>query len=295
MPGIEVFGYTPERLWQRLSWVGMVRLAAAVGISTAIGYYAARLVGFPLYPGWQGAFAQQPLDVAMWGLAGVVASLFVGLIVALIVAPPVDMRMPAVVAATALVGFSIRGGTMGSVMQAAGGREVFWLLAGELAVLTVLVVLIVAIWRGLRGHAGEIAGAIGSVGLGSGGIQLLATAGMLWVLGQNYQKPQALMSILFAAGIGTWVAHFVTGHIWRRAWVVPMIVGIAGYVINAVWASGVEVATIPAATRGFAMALPLDYAAVGALGVVLGTLVAHAEVEDMPHGPREEPKLAGQE
>ena len=250
---------------------------------------------FPLYPGWQGAFAQQPLHLAGLGLLGAVVSLLLGLIVSLIIAPPVDMRMPAVVAATALLGFSIRGGTMGSVMQAAGGNEVFWLQAVELAVWAVLVVLIAVSWRALRGSANEAPGAIGTVGLGSGAVQFLATAAVLWVLGQSYQKSQALLSVLFAAGIGTWVAHFATGHIWRRAWLVPMLVGIAGYMINGVWATGVDVANIPAATRGFAMALPLDYAAVGALGVVLGTLVAHAEMEDLPPSSSNHAKVASQE
>lgn len=287
--------YTTQRLWQRLGWLGIIRLLIAMGACTAVGLVIARFVGFPLYPGWQGTFAQQPLDIAAMGFAGAVASLLLGLVVALIVAPPVDMRMPAVVAATTLLGFSIRGGTMGSVMQAAGGREVFWLLALELVVLGVLVMLVAAIWRGLRGTANQAPGATGTIGLGSGGVQLLVTAAMLWMLGQNYQKPQALLSVLFAAGIGTWVAHFATGHIWRWAWVVPMIAGIIGYVVNAIWATGVDVAAIPAATRGFAMALPLDYAAVGALGVVLGTLVAHAETEDMPRGPSEEPRATNQE
>ncbi|GEM_PF-4488290 len=287
--------YTAQRLWQRMGWFGILRLFTAMGICTAAGFIIARVVGFPLYPGWQGVFVQQPVHIAAMGLAGAVVSLLLGLIVSLIIAPPVDMRMPAVVAATALLGFSIRGGTMGSVMQAAGGREIFWLLAVELAVLTLLVMLIAVTWRALRGSANEAPGAIGTVGLGSGGVQFLATAAMLWVLGQNYQKPQALLSVLFAAGIGTWVAHFATGHIWRWAWVVPMIVGIAGYVINAVWATGVDVATIPAAMRGFSAALPLDYAAMGALGVVLGTLVAHAEMEDMPGSSSNEPKVASQE
>ena len=282
--------YTSQRLWQRLGWLGTIRLLIAMGACTAVGLVIARLAGFPLYPGWQGTFTQQPMGIAVMGFAGAVGSLLLGLIVALIIAPPVDMRMPSVVAATTLLGFSIRGGTMGSVMQAAGGREVFWLLALELAVLTVLVMLIAAIWRGLRGAANAAPGASGKAGLTSGAAQLLVTAGMLWVLGQNYQKPQALLSILFAAGIGTWMAHFATGHIWRWAWVVPMIVGILGYVVNAIWATGVDVATIPGATRGFAMALPLDYAAVGALGVVLGTLIAHAEMEDMPQKSADQPK-----
>jgi hypothetical protein len=295
VPIASTFGYTSERLWPRMGWVGLVRLAAAVSLCTVVGFLAARLVGFPLYPGWQGVFVQQPLSTAGLGLIAAAVSLLLGLAVALAIAPPVDLRMPAVVAATTLLGFSIRGGTMASVMQAAGEREVFWLLAAELAVLMVLVMLTVAIWRGVRGAQSGKPGVGGSVGLSSGAVQFVATAAMLWILGRNYPKPQAICSILFAAGIGTWVAHLATGHIWRWAWIVPMVVGILGYVVCAIWATGVEIANVQEVIRGFAIALPLDYAAVGALGVVLGTVIARGEENEMPEAAGKGPKVAGQE
>ena len=67
----------------------------------------------------------------------------------------------------------------------------------------------------------SMAGAVGSVGLNSAVVQLLATAALMWILGRNYQKPQAIGSVLVAAGGGVWVAHLVTGHIWRALPVMP--------------------------------------------------------------------------
>lgn len=282
VPVANALGYTSERLWHRMGWFGTVRLLLAIGVCMAAGFMAARLVGFPLYPGWQGVFAQQPVDLAGRGLVMAGLSLAAGLILAMLIAPPADLRMPAVVGATALAGFSIRGGTMGSVMQAAGGREVFWLLCGELAVLSLLLMLVMIVWRMLRSSEDRAPGAAGTVGIGSGVVQLVATAAMVWVLGRSYEKMQALMAVLMAAGVGVWVAHLVTGHVWRWAWCVPLVVGMAGYAANGVWATGVETANIPYATKGFAMPLPLDYAAVGMLGVVLGALATRGEKDEEP-------------
>jgi hypothetical protein len=158
--------------------------------------------------------------------------------------------------------------------------------------LALLLIMAVVIWRAVRRMGGADsppAGVGGSAGLGSAAVQFLVTMAMLWVLGRNYQKPQALMAVVLAGGIGVWAAHLATGHIWRWAWMVPIVAGIVGYAINGIYATGVETATIPYKTLGFAIALPLDYVAVGALGVVLGTVVADGETEE------EEASRAGNE
>ena len=251
-----------------------ILIASSAAVSLILGNLAACLSGFPFYPGWQGALVQQPWITR---IAAVLAILLSAVVCGRVAGALVGWggRMISVSLGLLAAGaFSIRGGTMASVLQAAGGREVFWELAAELAVLGLVA------WA-LFSMAGRVTGLAegGKTRPGVSGntlVQLLVTAGVLWVLGRSYDKMQAMGAVFFASMVG---AIFGSDR-WKGAWCIPLVVGMVGYIGNALSGSGLETADLRGWAGPLAMPLPLDYLAMGPLGAALGMLVFHLDAEE---------------
>lgn len=171
-----------------------------------------------------------------------------------------------------LAGFSLRGGTMAGVIQAIGGRETFWLLAVELAVFGLISAGAFA-WAGRMARDDKAVNPSG--GAYAGMIQVLAAAVVIWLLGKSYQKGQAVGCVFIAGMAASWVSYIVTGSTWRYGWSVPLIVGVFGYVACALWGSTSPV--VMGNVDAFAIASPLDYAAFGPVGVILGEILHKEE------------------
>ena len=244
-----------------------------------VGYVGAAMVGFPYYRCFQGALVQQPLAGAGGGLVGMVGVVLVGVQIAKSLTERIHLRMGFCIGMVSLLGFSLRGGTVGSVMEAAGGSEIFWALAGELLGLTILTAGVYAVYY--RGH--KPAGQDDATKLAMGVLaQAVTVAVVMLILGKSDQKLQATMAVLAASTCGSLAGLAVAGRVWRYGWCVPMAVGVAGYLVNAMTATGVDTADLKGGAVGLAMALPLDYVAMGPVGTLLGEIIARHQGEPAP-------------
>lgn len=250
-------------------------ITASAVAALALGHVAARASGFPLYPGWQGVLIQQHWLTRVAAVAAMVVAVAVSARVAGVLTGWAEGRLAAALSLLSLAAYSARGGTMGSVMQAADGREVFWFLAGELAVMSLVAWGAFRAGRWLTG-LDEPACEAPSRGviMRSIAVQALGTVALILVLGQSYDKPQAMMTVLLACMAGAALSKSLTGYVWRSSWCVPLLAGVAGYIVNAVTSSGVEIANIQSMAAGMAMPLPLDYVALGPIGAILGEMLA---------------------
>lgn len=258
-----------------LGVMGWLVLGVVAAACAGAGNLAAKVSGFPYYPGWQGVFVQQPTAIIGWGAAALLLVLVLGVRIGVSVARPLDARIGAALGAMVLVGYSLRGGTMGSVMQAADGREVFGRLAIELGALSLLVISVFVLRGFLGGRRYE------QVDDGSGpatwlaaGVQLAVYTALVVLLGQSNLKAQAMMTVFGAGVLATMAAETLTGRIWRFGWVIPLVVGVAGYCLVAELGRGVEIAVVQGWLAGFSSPLPLDYAALGPAGIMLGKLLS---------------------
>lgn len=254
------------------AWVLVISSAV---VALILGYLGAHLSGFPLYPGWQGAMAQQYWMTRVAGLLAIIIAVAVSTRVAATLTGWGGSRLPVALGLVALAGFSVRGGTMGSVMQASGGREIFWFLTADLVVLSLVAWGCFSQRKALTG-VDDAAGRPIEAGvlLQAIVIQVVVTTGLIWLLGKSYEKPQAMMTVLLASMLGVVAASTVTGQIWKGGWMVPLLIGVAGYLANAVTATGVDTGNIQGMAAGMAMPLPLDYVAMGPIGFCLGELLS---------------------
>lgn len=266
------------------AWSGWLLIAVIAAGCAAIGYFAAGLVRFPRDTDFQGVLAQQPLPLAGWTVLAMIASVLVCLLAAVFLTRPMDGRLGASLALLALAGFAARGGNMASVMQAADGRNICWLLAGELGVLGSLACACFTGRYVLGGAHRPVQPR--SADYPAAAIQTLIFAGMMWLLARSCVQAQAMWSVFFAGVVATLLTHFAIGRIWRGSWSIPIIVGIIGYLVNALTAEGVEIANITTPAGQFVMASPLHYVAMGPIGLIIGEMLHGEEnAEDTAAAP----------
>lgn len=255
----------PVSWWQ---WTALGLISAAV---IAAGAVVCHLVGFPYYAHEQGALIQQPLTLAATSLAAMCVTTIIAVAVVVLLTRPLDSRAGVAIGLLAIGGFSLPAGTMGSVMLASGGPEVFWLLAGEAAVLGLFAFALFALRKRVgiagdtwEGTSGDRVAAI---------VQLVAFLVMMLILGRWYAKGQAIGAVFFAGLLSSVLTRLLIGRVWVHGWAAPLIGAVVGYLVNAVTASNVEVALNSGPAAGLAAALPLDYVAFGPAGVLLGELL----------------------
>lgn len=273
-----------HELEQSLGLRGWVRMLCAIGVALALGYHAAKLSGYPLYPGFQGILAQQPFTTAAAAaLAGSAAMILAYAAARLLLPAEYRQTVPAV-AAVAWAGLSTRAGSMTSVLQAAPGREVYWYMAGELALLGFILTLVV-IFDSYLANLSSAPSPTGNKPATVSAVrtsiiaQFAATVILMLLLGKSSEKGQSFGTVLFASLVGTWAAFQTAGCLWRQAWAVPMIAGLLGYLFNGMAATGLEIGAVNSIASGLGIASPMDYVGVGALGVAFGEIASRREHE----------------
>lgn len=252
-------------------WPGWLLMAALAVLCLLLGNFVGELTGFPYYPGYQGTLTQQSWQVSLLALLGVAIASTLMLRIAMVWSSVLDARTAAGLSLVTIAGLSMRAGGMRSIMQAADGSQLFWRLSGELAVLLVIVVAVYAIALFL---ASPKRAAKGDADWAAAGTQTALFALAMWVLGQSPLKAQGIWSVVASGVISAFLTHLLIGRTWRWSWGVPLVVGILGYIANALTASGVEVAKLSGPLAALAMASPLDYAAVGPIGMMLGEILS---------------------
>jgi hypothetical protein len=273
--------HTTDGPIEALGAIGWTRLACAGGLALLIGYTGGDLAHFPLYQGEQGSFFQQPWATAAAGAVAGLACMLVAYVVTMPVIPRAERSLSPAAGAMAWAGLSLRGGTMASVLQAADGSRIYWLLL----VGGIFAIHFRFVAEDAQPPQKESRKRLADADiLKSIAVQAGVTLVMMLVLNQTYWKGQVLAGVCLASLVGAWVAYVATGCLWRQAWVVPIAVGMVGYMVNALTATGIDTANIDSIAPGLGMPLPLDFVAVGPIGVLLGEIGARHESEDESAG-----------
>ena len=264
------------------AWTGWLLMGTLTALSLFVGSLVGDLTGFPYYDGYQGSLTQQPLSIALLSLLVITLATMLMLRINMVWSGVLDARMAAALSLVTIAGLSMRAGGMRSIMQAADGPQLFWLLAVELSILLVVVCLVNA---AASAFSSTKPVARASTDWSAAGIQAAIFALAMWILGQSPLKAQGVWSVMAAGMLAGFLTHLLIGRTWRWSWCVPLVVGIVGYVANALTATGVDVAKLSGPVAGLALASPLDYAAVGPLGMMLGELLSREHHDDDAGNP----------
>ena len=253
----------------------------------------ASLFGIPKYPDFQAAILLQPSPLLVIVL--VAAALLAGALLASLVAGRVHFESGLFCAAIGLVALSVRGGPAryAFMYDPTGGIYI------RLIIETVLLLgcislgwyaLLVLRDRGLlkgeplREDDPDVLPAQGLMALAA---QVVVMVVLMALLAQTDQKAQVIWSIAIASMVSAIAAHSLfpaRPSIWF--WSAPFIVAVIGYVLallgGAPKVGGMPAGAIPALARP----LPLDYAAIGTAGSLLGYWTSRKwlhEREEEPH------------
>jgi hypothetical protein len=260
---------------------------AVVVFAYLLFWWGGKLVNVPAHPGFEASILRQP------GTGPVVAVLtaavfFLGVTALVTLVARRHWIYSGVLAASAgLAAWSFRGGPIQYAMIAPdpvqAGPGVFYVLALELALLGVIVA---AAWMVVLPRVdglslpdnqprplipkppteayGAILGQSVFIGLG---IALLVP---------NAEKKQAIFGVLVSCFIATLLAQhfFHDERVARWYWVGPILVGLFGYIANALGGTDAKLAAETGRLTGTFAALarpvPLDYASSGLVGMLMG-------------------------
>jgi len=254
-----------------------IALAIAVGVSYLIFAAASKYFDLPILPGFDGSIICQPSPLAAFVIVAV--ALAVATLVGTVLAGAVRFEAGLFAAAFGLMAFSLRCGTMQSVLLESGGNEsVFVRLAVEMLILGVF---LAALWAMLLRLARAAYGPPSNPQEKRSGLlnnltatiaQTISTGILMFILCQSEAKYQALASIGIASWLGSMIAYKYAPtrpSIWY--WVGPLLVGLIGYILAAMGQDTNLNIGSPAGTfAALARPLPVDYASLGTAGAILG-------------------------
>lgn len=259
-----------------------VLLAVAAGSFTAF-WWAARLLGLPTEPGFDGSLLRQPGGSAAVAIVVAAALIWVSAAAVTLVARRHWVYAGALAASAGLAAWSFRGGPIEPVLlstnPSAPGTGVFIVLLAEVISLGLLVgsAWLLVLPR-VAGEPGETLAKrlTPSAQIGKAVFcQAVLVAVAVSLLVPTAEKKQAVFGVLFACMIATGVAqHFFRDEAAARwYWAGPILVGAAGYLLNAFGVgaqSAVETGHLSGSFAALARPLPLDYAGAGVVGALLG-------------------------
>ncbi|MGD0141417.1 MAG: hypothetical protein ABSD28_21365 [Tepidisphaeraceae bacterium] len=271
------FGQRVLGIWTPSVMGARIALAVAVGVSCLIFAAASRYFELPILPGYDGSILCQPSPVSAFAVVAV--ALAVATLVGTVLAGAVRFEAGLFAAAFGLMAFSLRCGTMQSVLLEAGGNEaVFVRLAVELLILGIF---LGGMWALLLRLARAAHGRPSTPQLNRSGLlnnltatvaQTISTGIFMFLLCQSEAKYQALAAIGIASWLGSMIAYKYAPtrpSIWY--WTGPLLVGLIGYMLAAMGQDTNLNIGSPAGTfAAFARPLPVDYASLGTAGAILG-------------------------
>ncbi|HZZ44151.1 MAG TPA: hypothetical protein VFE58_14535 [Tepidisphaeraceae bacterium] len=257
-----------------------ILLALAALVAFALFTGATRLLHIPVDPGHSVSLLQQPSPVVP--LIAILVLLILSALIGSVIAGSVRRDAGLLAACLGLVAVTVRGGTIAATLQSATSPAVYSSLAIELLLLYTFILLAYFALAPLRSshfllpdHLHDGLEPHPDPQIESLGNKLLATAsqvlGMLLLmllLAQSPDKVQSLAAVFLAAMLATAAAHSafpVEPSIYF--WIGPGIVGIIGYAYASV-SPGPWLIGLPA--NPLASPIPLDYAAAGTPGALLG-------------------------
>jgi hypothetical protein len=249
------------------------------------------------------SFMQQPSVAPLLVTFAVV--FFAATLVGIAIAGTVRFDAGIFCASLALTVLSLRAGTMHDVLFRASDRNVFWMLAVEVALLGFIV------WcgwqlqwmffrKGWLKQDSDRDGVIASEGeldqkIIALATQVVATIVLMLLLGQSDQKLQVLAAVALSSYIGTVAAYFAAPtqpSVWY--WIGPFIVAIIGYTATMIAPSGWEIGDPRGPLANLARPLPIDYASVGTAGSILAYWMSRRWQRDHEDAEEEQAETAAQ-
>lgn len=259
-------------------------LILCAALSYVLFWWAAEGLGIPAHRGYEGSLLRQPTAIGKIGSVLALAGLFIGVTAVITLAARSFWPFVGVLAASAgLFSWSFRGGPMRYVLlapdAASATTSVFYSLAFELLLLgaivgfTWLVVLPFVLVKRKPGTPliDKPDGAVLQAVLA----QVVAIGLLTMLFVPSGDKKQALFGVLFAAFIATAICqhYFNDERVAKWYWAGPIIVGILGYLLNALTGDphvATETGRLTGTFAPLARPLPLDYASAGVLGALAG-------------------------
>jgi hypothetical protein len=255
--------------------VRLLLLGAAI-LCFVLSWYAARMLGLPAYAGFDASLLRQPSPIIAMLVTAVLIGIGAGIGAA--IAGQIRFDTGLFTACVGLMALTSRGGGIRHTLLAAEGPAVYLMLAIEVTLLFGLLGLAWWVLWSMR-HKGWLAAdplPEGEQGLDdslnqkllAGAMQVVATGLLVSVLAQTEQKLQVLAAVGIASWLGTLAAYHLfptQPSIWF--WMGPLVVALMGYLLA--WYSPGDW-HIGLASHGLARPLPLDYAAAGPAGALIG-------------------------
>jgi hypothetical protein len=279
------FGQRVMGIWAPSVMGERIALAVAVGVNCLLFAAASRYFELPILPGYDGSIICQPSPLSAFAVVAV--ALAVATLLGTVLAGSVRFEAGLFAAAFGLIAFSLRCGTMQSVLLEAGGNEgVFVRLAVELLILGLFLggmwTVLCRLARAVHGHpstpketnstgkAQPYPGLLNS--LTAMIAQTILTGIFMFILSQSESKYQALASVGIASCLGSMIAYKYAParpSIWY--WIGPLLVGLIGYVLAALGQdTNLDIGSPTGTFAALARPLPVDYASLGVAGAILG-------------------------
>ncbi len=250
-----------------------------VGCFTVL-WQAARWLGIPFVPGHSDTIVYHPW--AYLAIPGALVAFGVAVTLGTIIVGRYRGEAGFFVACLGLTAFTLRGGTLGDMLQMHPYPGVYWMLIVEsLLWLAAMVggswIVRRMPWAGPAVGDGEplddtaLAEVRHPVGTAVAAVaaQLLVTAAGVWLLAPTDEKAQVLVAVFAASAAGTAIGgRFFQGPKWIVTTCAgPLVVGMLGYAMAWADPKGLEIALsgVP-----LARPLPIDWASAGCAGAILG-------------------------
>jgi hypothetical protein len=270
------FGRMVMGFWSPAGVSARVALTVAAAMSCLIFAAGCRLCDLPTLPGFDGSLLLQPSPSAVIVIA---ILLLVATLVGTVLAGAIHFEAGLFAGAFGLMIFSLRCGTIQSVLFESGGTSsVYFRLVAEVVILGVILGVAWMILRQLArmvSHpdvATQPSDATLLDGLTALAAQAVVTAVIIEVLCQAPAKNQCLASVGIASMLGSIVAYkYAPARPSFWFWVGPLLVGIVGYALGAMGqVTNLATGTPTGMFAPLARPLPVDYASLGVAGAIFG-------------------------
>lgn len=271
-----------ERVLLTLGAVGSYFAFAAVG----------RFFGIPQLPDYQAALLAQPAPLVAVMIAGV--TLVACVLLCTLITGRIHFEAGLFCAAIGMIALSTRGGPMSYVLMYALGDGVFLRLAFEAVLLYGCVAVgwyVLLILRDNNLLLGEPLrdddpDALPLTGLMALGAQVITMAFLMIVLAQTDRKAQVCWAVVISSLLATLLAHSLfpaRPSIWF--WSGPFVVALIGYAIAYFGPGPLIGGEVGGFLPQLARPLPLDYAALGTAGALMGYWTSRGWQHEREHEP----------
>ena len=274
-----------ERILLTLGAVGSYLAFAAIG----------RFFRIPQLPDYQAALLTQPSPLVAVLIAGV--TLIACVLLCTLITGRIHFEAGLFCAAIGMVALSTRGGPMSYVLMYAPADAVFLRLAFETVLLFGCVAVgwyVLLILRDnslLHGEPlrDDDPDALPMTGLMALGVQVIAMIFLMALLAQTDRKAQVCWSVVIASLLSTLLAHSLfpaRPSIWF--WSGPFVVALIGYAIAWFGPGPLIGGDVGGFLPQLARPLPIDYAALGTAGALMGYWTSRGwqhEREEEPDNP----------